>query len=289
MRKRSKTSILLKIIGTRFDTPVLRGVKGLGMTGVNSIISSPSPLVTSSHSGSALSLSKGSERDYLRYPRLVIGLAVALACAVWASGSIRVSTAAENNPADAVIDALQKSYDATVDFVADFRQETEVKTLNRTMKASGKLSFKRPGKMLWRYDEPKSQFVLTDGKHLYFYQPEQNQVIKSPLKNAFRGDIPLSFLLGLGNLKKDFNATLKASDDNQNVVRLEPKGEAGGFSEILIGVSKASSDILWVSVRDAASNLTTLRFTGMRKGVGVNDTLFQVKIPNGADIVELGQ
>ena len=191
--------------------------------------------------------------------------------------------------ADAVVDALQKSYDATVDFVADFRQETEVKTLNRTMKASGKLSFKRPGKMLWRYDEPKNQFVLTDGKHLYFYQPEQNQVIKSPLKNAFRGDIPLSFLLGLGNLKKDFSATLKASDESQNILRLEPRGEAGGYGEILIGVGKVGSDILWVSVRDAAGNLTTLRFSGMRKGVGVSDSLFQVKIPNGADIVELGQ
>ena len=110
-----------------------------------------------------------------------------------------------------IVDALQKTYDATVDFVADFRQETEVKTLGRSLKASGKLSFKRPGKMLWNYETPKGQFVLADGKHLFFYQPEQNQVIKSPLKNAFRGDIPLSFLLGLGNLKKDFNATLKAT------------------------------------------------------------------------------
>jgi outer membrane lipoprotein-sorting protein len=42
-------------------------------------------------------------------------------------------------------------------------------------------------------------------------------------------------------------------------------------------------------VRDAASNLTTLRFSGMRKGVGIQDSLFQVKIPEGADIVELGQ
>jgi outer membrane lipoprotein carrier protein len=212
----------------------------------------------------------------------VFGLTVAFT-------GITLSHAAESLNAESVVDALQKSYDATVDFVADFRQETEVKTLNRTMKASGKLSFKRPGKMLWRYDEPKNQFVLADGKYLYFYQPDQNQVIKSPLKNAFRGDIPLSFLLGLGNLKKDFNATLKANDDSQNVLRLEPKGEAGGYSEILVGVSKASADILWVSVRDAASNLTTLRFSGMRKGVGVNDSLFQVKIPNGADIVELGQ
>ena len=197
--------------------------------------------------------------------------------------------AAENNAAEAIVDRLQKNYDATADFVADFRQETEVKNLNRTLKASGKLSFKRPGKMLWLYDEPKGQFVLADGKHLYFYQPEQNQVIKSPLKNAFRGDIPLSFLLGLGNLKKDFDATLKASEETQHILRLEPKGEAGGYNEILLGVSKASSDILWVSVRDAANNLTTLRFSNMRKSVGLKDSLFQVQIPKGADVVELGQ
>jgi outer membrane lipoprotein carrier protein len=222
--------------------------------------------------------------------KIKIGLAVWLFMVlVVVSGSPLWSLAAESNSAEAIVDRLQKSYDATVDFTADFRQENEVKTLNRTLKASGKVSFKRPGKMLWRYDEPKGQFVLADGKHLYFYQPEQNQVIKSPLKNAFRGDIPLSFLLGLGNLKKDFNAALKSTEENSYVLRLEPKGEAGGFSEILLAVSKSSSDILWVSIRDAAANLTTIRFSAMRKGVGLNDSLFQVQIPSGADVVELGQ
>jgi len=203
--------------------------------------------------------------------------------------NLQSGRAAETASADAIVDALQRSYDATVDFVADFRQETDVKTLGRSLKAAGKVSFKRPGKMLWTYETPKGQFVLADGKHLYFYQPEQNQVIKSPLKNAFRGDIPLSFLLGLGNLKKDFNASVRASDESQNVLRLEPKGEAGGPNEILVGVSKSSSDILWVSVRDAANNLTTLRFSNMRKGVGIKDSLFQVQVPGGADVVELGQ
>ena len=107
--------------------------------------------------------------------------------------------AAENRGAEAIVESLQKNYDATADFTADFRQETEVKNLNRTLKTSGKVSFKRPGKMLWVYDEPKGQFVLADGSHLHFYQPEQNQVIKSPLKNAFRGDIPLSWLVCFGD------------------------------------------------------------------------------------------
>jgi outer membrane lipoprotein carrier protein len=223
-------------------------------------------------------------RGNLKLKRLLGALVIALCLTAqdWI-------TAAEPKSAEQVVDALQKNYDATIDFIADFQQETEVKTLNRSLKAWGKLSFKRPGKMLWRYEEPKGQIVLTDGSHLYFLQPEQNQVIKSPLKNAFRSDIPLSFLLGLGNLKKDFNAVLKATEKDEYILRLEPKGEAGGFSEILLGVSRSSADIVWVSIRDAANNLTSLRFSNMKKGVGLKDSLFRINIPQGVDIVELGQ
>jgi outer membrane lipoprotein carrier protein len=223
-------------------------------------------------------------RENLKLKRLIRALVIALSMA-----SQGWSVAAESKSAEQIVDALQKNYDATVDFIADFQQETEVKSLNRSLKAWGKLSFKRPGKMLWRYEEPKGQIVLTDGSHLYFLQPEQNQVIKSPLKNAFRSDIPLSFLLGLGNLKKDFNAVLKGTENDQYILRLEPKGEAGGFSEILLGVSRSSPDIVWVSIRDAANNLTSLRFSNMKKGVGLEDSLFRLKIPEGVDIVELGQ
>jgi len=223
-------------------------------------------------------------RENLKLKRLLGALVIALCLTAqdWI-------TAAEPKSAEQVVDALQKNYDATIDFIADFQQETEVKTLNRSLKAWGKLSFKRPGKMLWLYEEPKGQIVLTDGSHLYFLQPEQNQVIKSPLKNAFRSDIPLSFLLGLGNLKKDFNAVLKATEKDEYILRLEPKGEAGGFSEILLGVSRSSADIVWVSIRDAANNLTSLRFYNMKKGVGLKDSLFRINIPQGVDIVELGQ
>jgi outer membrane lipoprotein carrier protein len=223
-------------------------------------------------------------RENLKLKQLLGALVIALTLVAedW-------SVAADSKSAEQIVDALQKNYDATIDFIADFQQETEVKALGRSLKAWGKLSFKRPGNMLWRYEEPKGQIVLTDGSHLFFLQPEQNQVIKSPLKNAFRSDIPLSFLLGLGNLKKDFNAVLKSTEKDEYILRLEPKGEAGGFSEILLGVNRKSADIVWVSIRDAANNLTSLRFSNMKKGVGLQDSLFRINIPDGIDIVELGQ
>lgn len=201
-----------------------------------------------------------------------------------------VSSASATDPQEEarVIDGLQKSVDSAVDFVADFRQETELKTLARNLKAHGKLYFKRPGRMLWRYDEPKGQFVLADGKNLYYYQPEQGQVLKSPLKSAFRSDIPLSFLLGIGNLKKEFKVSLKGLEQGFYLLRLEPRGELGGFGEILLSVDAESFNIRSSRIRDAAGNVTMIRFAGMRKGTGLKDSLFRLQLPEGVDVVELG-
>jgi outer membrane lipoprotein carrier protein len=188
----------------------------------------------------------------------------------------------------AVIERLQRSYDTAGDFEADFRQETEVKALNRTLKAWGKVYFKRPGKMLWRYDEPKGQWVLADGKSLYLYQPEQSQIIKSPLQNAFRSDIPLSFLLGLGELKRDFKVTLKGQEKGHYVLQLRPKGEQSGLGEVELGVDRQVFDVLWARVRDAVGNVTTVRFSNTRKGIGLKDSFFRLQVPDGVDVVELG-
>ncbi len=189
---------------------------------------------------------------------------------------------------DSVIEAVQKNYDSVVDFAADFRQETEVKTVNHSLKAWGKLYFKRPGRMFWRYEEPKGQLVLADGKNLYYYAPEQRQVLKSPLKNAFRSDIPLSFLLGIGNLKRDFKTTLKGVEEKRYILQLQPKGDSGGVGEILLGVERHSFDILWAQIRDAANNVTTIRISAMRKGVGLKDSFFRLQVPEGVDVIEVG-
>lgn len=198
------------------------------------------------------------------------------------------AAAAEIKDAESVVEGLQKRYDSTVDFVADFFQETKLKTLNRRVKAWGKVYFRRPGKMLWRYNEPKGQVFLADGKYLYYYQPEQKQVIKSRLSYAIRSDTPLSFLLGIGDLKRDFKATLVSTDKEYYVVRLTPNEAMEGIGDFLLGIEIKEFDILWVQIEDAIGNVTTIRFSSMQRGVGLRDSIFNLQIPDGVDIVELG-
>ncbi len=221
---------------------------------------------------------KSNNNNNLKKP---LGLALALVLAL----VVPPLFAAEN---DETVDQLQKSYDSAADFTADFRQETELKTLNRTLKAWGKVSFKRPGKMLWKYDEPKNQWVLADGKSLYFYQPDQAQVLKTPLKNAFRSDVPLTFLLGIGNLKRDFKVTSKGVENGLAVLQLGPKDGSQGVDEVTLGVDQKNFTINWARIRDPAGNLTTVRFSNLRRGVGLNDSVFRLQVPEGADVVDMG-
>lgn len=220
----------------------------------------------------------------IRAIRPAANLAIHLASAALLAFALPLS-AAEND--EQIVDQLQKSYDSIVDFTADFRQETELKTLNKTLKAWGKVSYKRPGKMLWRFEEPKSQWVLADGKSLYFYQPEQKQLLKTPLKNAFRSDVPLTFLLGIGNLKRDFKATSKGVEGGLYVVQLGPK-DGKGVDEVTLGVDRQNYQINWARIRDPSGNLTTVHFSNIRRGVGVNDSVFRLQIPEGADVVDVG-
>jgi len=190
--------------------------------------------------------------------------------------------------AEALIEGLQKRYDSTSDFVSDFSQETVVKTLNRRLQASGIVYFKKPGKMLWKYEDPKGQLVLADGTFLYFYQPEQKQVLKTRLSKAFLSDTPLSFLLGIGELKRDFKGILTGSEGEAYVIRLVPKVGLGEIGRLFLGVDKKESDILWARIEDAVGNITTIRLYKMQRDVGINDSLFLLQVPKDVDIVELG-
>lgn len=223
-----------------------------------------------------------SKRSFKRFLRLG-GI---FTCAALTFGLVVSAKGTDN--AELVLDGLQKRYESTIDFMADFRQETELKTLNRMIVASGKVYFRRPGKMLWRYQDPKGQLILADGEYLYYYQPEEKQVIKSRLSKAFLSDTPLSFMLGIGDLKRDFNGTLMGSQTEHYVIQLTPKVELGGVGELRLGVKKGDFDILWARIEDAVGNVTTIHFSGMRRGVGFADSLFRLEVPEGVDVIEFG-
>ncbi len=212
-------------------------------------------------------------------------LAVALGCGVFLA--LLAPQAGAQNAAE-VVRQVQLRYDATRDYSAEFHQTTEYRTLNRRIAGRGSFYFSRPGRMLWRYEEPAGQFVLSDGRHLYFYQPAERQVIKTAVGVAFRSDLPLSFLLGIGKLERDFRSELLESTAHGHRLKLVPRRANTGLREITLTVDAEGYDIRRVRIEDGSGNLWTFAFENIRRGVGLDPSVFRLKVPQGTDIVEFG-
>ncbi|HEY2104711.1 MAG TPA: outer membrane lipoprotein carrier protein LolA [Candidatus Binataceae bacterium] len=183
----------------------------------------------------------------------------------------------------AVLDRIQDHYQHTNSFTAKFTEElTGIGGARRTR--SGRVSYKKPGKMRWEFDSPQTETVISDGHKLYDYQPDLNQVMEVPIERAFKSAAPLTFLLGMGNLQRDFNASLPAPVASDPLLRvvLTPKG---GGDRIEMGLNPSTYDLMAVKVTDALGNTTSIRFSAVRANVQLADSMFHFVVPPGADVV----
>lgn len=218
----------------------------------------------------------------------VVALSVLAVCgALFGWG--RAADQPEGDPqASFLLAKMQQKYDDTTDYAADFRQNTLYSTLQRQIQGRGEVYFSKPARMMWRYEEPGGQFLLADGKHLYFYQPEEEQIIKTALKQAFRSDLPLAFLLGLGNLRQEFHARIKEKRDNTYLLSLTPKNQTTGIAGLQLAVDDASYEIEQAIIEDAVGNRWTIEFSNIRRNVGLDSSFFKLHVPPGVDVVEFG-
>ena len=101
------------------------------------------------------------------------------------------------------MNGIQNRYEKTNDIEADFTQEYINKLIKQPTQGTGKVYFKKKGMMRWDYTTPH-QNLISDGHTLWFYQPDDKQVLVSSLSNVLKEKTPLAFLAGEGDLNRDF-------------------------------------------------------------------------------------
>ena len=120
-----------------------------------------------------------------------------------------------------VVAALEKGYASLQDVQADFSQNTTISAVNREQKGSGEVLLKRPASATamfrFNYARPKQQ-IISNGKQVWFYTPENKQVLVNSVAAMFAGgnSIALSYLTGLGHVSRDFEVTFAAEPQDKN-------------------------------------------------------------------------
>jgi outer membrane lipoprotein carrier protein len=218
------------------------------------------------------------------WPALFAATAVILAGAVPAHcETIAPSGAPASQDLKPVLDRLQHHYRDTNSFSAKFNEE--VATVGAPVrKRQGTVSFRKPGRMRWDFDDPEKQTIVSDGETLYSYDPDLNQVVETPLKQALKSSSATSFLLGIGNINRDFKAAFAHPATPTGLVDLILDAKTGGY-KIEVGLDPKTYNLMTLTLTDQLGDVTRIAFSDIHDNVELPDSSFAFKAPPGADIV----
>lgn len=181
------------------------------------------------------------------------------------------------------LDRLQRHYRDTRSFSAKFSEEIATVGAPKR-KRQGTVSFRKPGRMRWEFQDPEKQTIVSDGETLYSYDPDLNQVVETPLEQALKSSSATSFLLGIGNIKRDFKAAFASPATPTGLVDLILDAKAGGY-KIEVGLDPKTYNLITLTLTDQLGDTTRIDFSDIHDNVELPDSIFAFKAPAGADIV----
>jgi outer membrane lipoprotein carrier protein len=201
--------------------------------------------------------------------------------------------AAGGAPAEAcvtrAVEAIQERYEAVRDLSADFVQTTRSVALGAagTVSSSrGSVVFAKPGKMRWAYQEPEPSLVVSDGHWLWIYDPAHQEVQKLPVGEGFLSGAAIQFLLGEGEIRRDFEVTAETCSDAKVELVLVPRRDAS-YEKLRVRSDPKTGELLETTVIDLVGNVTQIAFSGMRTNLAPADEQFRFRAPPGVRVIEL--
>jgi outer membrane lipoprotein-sorting protein len=199
--------------------------------------------------------------------------------------------AASAQSLEEVIAGLEATYGKITDLRADFTQVATNKSLGQDIKAEGTVYLKKGGKMRWDYKSPAPQQIVSDGKALWVYTPELNQVNKGDAPKALAGPAG-SFLAGLGRVREQFtvrflNPANRVDAAGRPVLDLTPKEPTPLLTRLVLAIDPKDHVVRQAVLYDQFQNTVTMSFTRVAINPGLSDSLFTFTPPKGVAVVPL--
>lgn len=189
-----------------------------------------------------------------------------------------------------VVDRVETTCSRVQDLSARFHQTATNRAIGSVQEASGQFLIKRPGKMRWEYQKPEPRLFVTDGKTLWAYSPADKRVLVQEIGEALASRVPLSFLAGDCQLRRDFaiaaveHAATRGSTSFM-ILDLKPKHPEAGIARILLEVGLQTYTVEKTTLFDAAGNTTVIALTQLKLNSGLSDQQFQFTPPAGVTVV----
>ncbi|HZV83326.1 MAG TPA: outer membrane lipoprotein carrier protein LolA [Geobacteraceae bacterium] len=200
---------------------------------------------------------------------------------------------------------LEKGYGSMEDLQADFTQRTYIGSLKREEKGGGELFLKKKGggaMFRFNYTKPKQQ-IVSNGRTVWYYLPENRQVIQGDAAKIFSGGnaMAMSYLTGLGNLSADFNVKMLSPEPdkkgnyqlelvpkkhNQSVAKLQLSVSGDALGKYRSGGNEPNFPVVASVLQDQMGNRTTIEYSRIKVNRGLGNDRFSFKVPAGVDVIK---
>jgi outer membrane lipoprotein carrier protein len=185
---------------------------------------------------------------------------------------------------------VQQVYQRTQDFDANFKQ-----TLTRKYHGSatrfGHVYLSKPGRMRWNYVDAKGRVttqVISDGKTLWTYEPEDKQAFAANLKDQAL-PTAVRFLFGAAELSKEFDATVLASSPYMGptllALELVPKQASASVKKLVLGVNRTGYEVDKTVLYQQNGDVNEVVFTSVRRNTKLAADRFDFSPPPGTRVL----
>ncbi len=180
---------------------------------------------------------------------------------------------------------LERFLDGLHSFQASFSQTVSDAHGHTVEQSTGTLTVLRPGKFRWEV-HPKGesgagQLVVDDGRNLWFYDRDLQQVTVKPAGSALTATPAM--LLSQGNALNEFLVQGAGTQSGLEWVRVAPKAADADFREALLGFS--GNELERMILKDKLGQTATLGFERTERNVPVPVSEVSFSPPAGADVI----
>lgn len=166
---------------------------------------------------------------------------------------------------------------------ADFVQVVRDSKGQITSRATGTLTISRPDRFRWDYREPYLQTIVADGKKLWLYDADLEQVTVRSLEQGL-GSTPAMLLSGSGKAGEAFVAGPIERRGDWTWCVLLPRQRGSDFERVSLAFT-ARGEIAAMELVDKLGQATGIEFSDVRRNGKVDETAFRFVPPKGADVI----
>ena len=220
-----------------------------------------------------------------------LALAAAIAAGASAAAGEQRGAASElDRCRDRAASAVQSHYEGVRDVSARFEQTTHAARLGTTPSSPavsrGRVALAKPGKMRWTYEEPEPSIVVSDGKTVWIYDPAFGEVQKLPASEGFLTGAAAQFLLGAGDMRRDFKVAATSCSATAAELELTPRQPAT-YEKLVLTVDPGTGNVSKTRIVDLLGNVVEVAFKEQRFNLAPAESEFQFQVPDGVKVIEI--